>query len=169
MGKKKNQPNNSILLDKFSDADLRTWNRVAELSEEYHVKLFYHLESLRIIHHKDLCRALQNRPSLTMKEDNWWRFIDHEYTNTPLSAKGSITKGSRFNIGNDLGSMGFKPFPVLYIAEDEETAKTEKFGVRKAANGLSNEELALRKTSSYTAVQIKFARFVVVNDHVIPE
>jgi len=81
MGKKKNQNSNSILLDQFSDVDLRTWNRIAELSEEYHVKLFYHLESLRNIHHEELCSALQKRPSLTLQEDDWWRFIDHEYTN----------------------------------------------------------------------------------------
>lgn len=158
MGKKnKNkEQHNSILLDKFSDADIRTWNRVSELSEEYHVKLFYHLEGLRKIHHGDLCEALSSNKAIDLKGEEWWRFVDHRYTNTPLSAVGSIVKGARFNIGNDLNAVGFKPFPVLYIAENEETAKAEKFGVTKAANGLENHELALRKTSSYTAVRIKY-------------
>ena len=155
---KKNKPpsQNSILLDQFSDTDIRTWNRISELSEEYHVKLFYHLESLRKINHDILCKALQDTTSLNLSADNWWRFVDHRYSNTPLSSTGSLIKGARFNIGNDLDAVGFKPFPALYIASSEETAKTEKFGATKAANGLENHELALRTPSSYTAIRIKF-------------
>ena len=51
--------------------------------------------------------------------------------------------------------MGFKPFPVLYFACDEMTAKAEKFGITKAANGLESNELALRTPTSYTAVRLK--------------
>ena len=152
-GKNKNQ---SIILDRFSDADIRTWNRASKLSEQYNVKLFYHLESLRQIHHQDLCEALQDTSPLTLKSENWWRFVDLKYTDIPLSAHGSIIKGARFNIGNDLGSIGFKPFPVLYFAENEDTAKAEKFGTTKAANGLENNELALRTTPSYSAMRLKF-------------
>lgn len=148
-----NDQSRVILLDQFSDANLSQWNRISALHDEYHVKLFYHLESLRNIHHKVLRDTLRAQKSSSIVVEKWWRIVDHKYSNNPLSSLGSLRNGGRFNIGNDLNN--FKPFPVLYIAENETTAYNEKFGQTVAANNLTSNELALRSTSSYTAVRLK--------------
>lgn len=147
--------NDAIILDQFSDASLSQWNRLSSLLEEYNVKLFYYLESLRTLHHRQLCDALLNQKPLSISANNWWRIVDHKYSNSPLSSIGSLKVGGRFNIGNNLSPSGFKPFPVLYIAENEDTAYNEKFGQTTAANGLTSNELALRASSSYTAVRLQ--------------
>lgn len=146
---------NDIILDRFSDANLIQWKRLSDLSEEYHVRLFYHLESLRTLYHKELCDALLSSQPSSIFQENWWRIVDLKYSNSPLCSQGSLKKGGRFNIGNDLGVQNFKPFPVLYIAENEDTAQNEKFGAPVAANGLTNNELALRSKSSYAAVRLR--------------
>lgn len=151
---KKNK-NKKLFLDKFSDTDVRTWKRLSDLAEEYHIKLFYHLEGQRQLEHQNLCKALENTKSLSVKDEFWWRIVDHKYSNEPLSAKGSVAAGGRFNIGDNLSNLGFKPFPALYLAQDSDTALNEKFGVPEVANGLSASELALRKETSFTAVRVQ--------------
>lgn len=150
------EPNRPLptILDQFTSADFRSWNRLSELSEEYHLKLFYHLEGQRAFHHKDLCRALTSSKTLCLGETGWWRIVDFLYANEPLASKGSLAKGGRFNIGNDLSS--FKPFPALYVAETEKAAYAEKFGVLETEDGFKGHELALREVSSYAAVRLKF-------------
>ena len=144
-----------LILDEFTDSDLRTWKKISELSEEYHIKLFYHLESLRNIHFKELEQALLSSDFLKIEENNWFRYVDYKYSNEPLSSKGSIIEGKRFNIGDDIKNRGFRSFPALYIADSEETARQEKFGVPKVANGLEPHELALRSPASFSAVRVK--------------
>lgn len=149
------QSNGAIILDQFSDASLRQWNRLSALLEEYNVKLFYYLESLRKLHHGQLCDALLNQKSVSVSTSDWWRIVDHKYSNSPLSSIGSLKAGGRFNIGNNLSTSGFKPFPALYIAENEDTAYNEKFGQTPAANGLTGNDLALRASSSYAAIRLR--------------
>lgn len=144
-----------LILDEFTDSDLRTWKRISELSEEYHIKLFYHLESLRNIHFDELKQALLASDLRNVEENNWFRYVDYKYSNEPLSSKGSIKEGKRFNIGDDLQSRGFRTFPAFYIADSEETARQEKFGMPKVANGLEPHELALRDPGSFSAVRVK--------------
>ena len=54
------RPALAYLLDKFSQADLRTWQKMADGLEQYNVRLFYHLEGLRQVHHTELIRALSS-------------------------------------------------------------------------------------------------------------
>lgn len=157
MAKKgKTPPDSKLILDKFSDAHLATWNKLSEQLDEFNLKLFYHLEGLRAVHHKKLCEALRNTKIVELRQNDWWRCVDFQYSNEFLSSKGSPIKGGRFNIGNDLSVRGYKAFPALYIAETKDVAECEKFGTTKVANGLSNNELALRKHTSFTAVRLKF-------------
>jgi len=56
----------------------------------------------------------------------------------------------------DLDAGTIDPWPALYIAEDPETALREKFGMATShqAGGLTHEELALTRSTSYAAVSV---------------
>lgn len=93
-----------------------------------------------------------------MDFSGWVRLVPWLYTNTPLSAAGSLKSyGGRFNIGVDVDRAIHTRWPALYIAENQETAYREKFGLSKndGIDGLSREELALATDGSYTAVRVE--------------
>lgn len=155
MGKNKNKPPSHILLDQFTDRDLTSWKRYSDDDEEYEVRVFYHLESLRVLHHEALLESLRSVASVNVKEEGWCRIVDAIYNNTPLSAAGSISKAGRFNIGHDLPAhAGFAPFPCLYIAEDRKTAYAEKFTLEQKDGEFSASEFALRDYESYSVFKI---------------
>lgn len=144
-----------VELDKFSDADLRIWQRQADDLERFHVQLFFHLEGERALRHKDLCDALRQSAPAKLDIDRWVRIIDYKYSLQPLSAAGSLIRGGRFNIGSDLDPGKYPIFPALYIAGDYETAYAEKFGQRPSATGpLAGHEFALRAPDSFTSVNV---------------
>lgn len=153
--KKVIQPD-EFILDKFTDVNLYQWNKLNDLLTEYNIKLFYHLESQRALDYAHLVSALRETNSINLKENSWWRIVDYKYSDAPLSSKGSIINGGRFNIGRNLSKYGFNEFPALYLAETEAVAHCEKFGSAKIANGLPDYQLALRKPGSYTVAQLKF-------------
>lgn len=144
------------LLDKFDQIDLRSWKRFSDRDEEYHVRLFHHLEALRSIHKNELLDALHAAKTTSKKAGSWYRIVDFRYSNEFLSSKGSMRKGGRFNIGEDLDSRIFPPFPALYIAESYATAYSERFGdsPRSSTTGLKSHELALRDPPSFTNVKL---------------
>ena len=149
----------SFQLDRFTEADLTTWKIMASGVNEYHLRLFYHLEGLRKLHQSKLRKALQASTPVSVELDRWVRVMDYKYSMEPLSAAGSLIRGGRFNIGRDLDPGQFPPYPALYIAENEETAYAEKFSIDKSQkrDGLSGHELALRKPTSYTSVKVSGA------------
>ena len=153
------------LLDQFSRADLRTWQLKADRLQEYYVRLFYHLESLRNLYHDELCEALHASQAISHPFEEWTRIVDYRYSLDPLSAKGSLIKGGRFNIGSDLDPGKYPTFSALYIAEDYETAFLEKFGALDKANesSLTGYQLALRKPESFTSVRISGTIYNVFN------
>lgn len=146
----------SIFLDKFTRADLAEWTQFSKDMDEFNVRLFYHLEGLRAFHHKELCESLASVKGVAIKANDWCRIVDFQYSDHPLSAKGSVIKGGRFNIGNNLDGDVFSPFPALYIAEDEDTAEIEKFGAKKSSTGLESYEVALVKKGSYSKLDLNF-------------
>lgn len=149
------KPKAGVELERFTDADLRTWNRQAEALERYHVQLFYHLEGQRALRHPDLCDALRQSAPASIVVDRWARIIDYKYSLQPLSAAGSLVRGGRFNIGNDPDPGKFPIFPALYLAEDYDTAYAERFGQRLLASGqLEGHEYALRTPGSFTSVNV---------------
>lgn len=147
-----------FLLDKFTHADLRAWKRLSDDVEEYHVRLYHHLEAKRSLHMADLIDALQARKTVNKKGKSWHRIVDYKYSNEPLSCVGSLKKGGRFNIGEDLDPNKFPTFPVLYIAENHQTAFLETFGVplKNPTAGLTGYELALRDPASFLSVRLEF-------------
>lgn len=144
-----------VELERFSTADLRTWQLQAENLERYYVQLYYHLESLRALNHDRLCDALCSSKPAALTLRNWVRIVDYKYSLQPLSAAGSLAHGGRFNIGNDLDPLKFPAFTALYLAESYETAYEERFGSRLSRDSiLQGHELALRHPESFTAVRI---------------
>lgn len=149
------KPKAGVELERFTDADLRTWKRQAEDLERYHVQLFFHLEGQRALHHADLCDALRDSAPASIVVDRWARIVDYKYSLQPLSAAGSLFRGGRFNIGNDLDPGKFPVFPALYLAEDYDTAYAERFGQSPSASGqLEGHEYALRIPGSFASVNV---------------
>lgn len=145
----------SLLLDQFSQRDLRTWKRVSEGFEKYHIGVFYHLEGLRQLHQQEICNALLSSTAVTIESEAWIRIVDYQYSLEPLSLVGSILQGGRFNLGSDLNPSKFPVFPALYVAGDFETAYREKFGGDSQGSGqFSGHEFALRDPNSFTAVRL---------------
>ncbi len=146
--------NDPYLLDEFSHQDLRTWKRSSELLNEYRVKQFYELESLRELHKPELSEALRKHGQVDISVDGWARIVNFQYSSEPLSTTGSLLHGGRFNIGKDLDPSRFPPFPALYIAERYETAYAERFGSPPVGSGLQPHELALRDSKSFLNVAL---------------
>jgi len=140
--------NDPYLLDEFSHQDLGTWKRKSLLLSQYRVKQFYELESLREIHRSELSEALRSHGQASQAIKGWTRIVDYRYSLEPLSAKGSIEKAGRFNIGKDLDVDLFAPFPALYIASNYDTAYAECFGPPLPGAALQPHELALRKSKN---------------------
>lgn len=146
-------PNESLILDKFTHDDLKAWRRRANDLDNYNVQLFYHLQAQRQIHNDSLIAALKSSTHVSMNAEQWVRIVDFKYADNPLSPKGSLINGGRFNIGSDLEK--FPSFPALYVGEDEATVRSERFGTPKIANGLQDHELALRKLPSFGFLNLK--------------
>ena len=147
----------SYTLDQFNINDLRAWQRASRAIEEYHLRVFYELEAQRQLHRSELFNALKEakHPSL-FPLDRWARFLDHQWSNQPLSAVGSVKNiGGRFNIGDDLRQK-FPPFHALYLAEDPDTACREYLGLAlsEKRGKLSPLDLALTPTKSFSCVRV---------------
>ena len=107
------------------------------------------------MHYADLCDALRQSAPASIVVDRWTRIVDYKYSLQPLSAAGSLVRGGRFNIGNDLDPGKYPVFPALYLAEDHDTAYAERFGQRPSGSGgLEGHEYALRTPGSFTSVNV---------------
>jgi len=146
--------NDPYLLDEFSHQDLGTWKRSSALLQEYRIKQFYELESLRELHRDELINALREQEDCRETLAGWTRIVDYKYSLEPLSAKGSLRAGGRFNIGTDLDAAQLAPFPALYIASDHATAYAERFGTADSESELVPHELSLRSPGSFTSVSL---------------
>ena len=109
--------------------------------------LYYYLEGLRSTRQDEIRDALRRPSSATIEITDWGRIVDFRYALNPLSAAGSMNRGGRFNIGKDLDETKFPPFPALYVAENYDTAFSERFGTTNSL--LDVHELALRTPSSF--------------------
>ena len=144
------------LLDEFTTQDLRRWKRNSNLLNEYRIRQFYELESLRELSRDDLVEALKQSPYEHLTINRWARIVNYRYSEQPLSAKGSLVGGGRFNVGSDLDHSRFSPFPALYIATDYNTAYAERFGAPPTGGeGLQPHELSLVASPSFSSVSLK--------------
>lgn len=144
-----------VELEKFTTADLRTWQRQSENLERYNVQIYYHLEGLRSLYRVQLSEALSDTKPTQFILKDWVRILDYQYGLEPLSAAGSLVRGGRFNIGSDLNPAKFPAFPALYLAENYQTGYGEKFGTAPPAEtGIQGHEFALREPNSFSAVHV---------------
>lgn len=157
------------VLDRFSEADLETWNRVSADLDELHAALYFDVQPQRMRRDRELIAALTALGVKPFVFDGWFRIVDYRYTNTPLSAVGSLRGiGGRFNIGQDTDKSITPPFPALYLGDTLQTAYRERYqvGVDPSAVsvGLTPEEMALSKSSSNVRVRGSVERCIDVSD-----
>jgi hypothetical protein len=144
------------LLDRFSQADLRTWQRMADKADRYWIGLYHYLEAQRQLNHSDLLEALQSATPTAIRNNIWFRIVDYQFSMQPLSLVGSMRAGGRFNIGQDLDPSKFPVFPALYAGVDYPTSYAEKFGRPSNDSGeFSGHEFALRPPGSFSAVRLR--------------
>ena len=149
-------PTKGVLeLDRFDEAALETWTELSADLDELQDILYFNLEPERRRLRPDLLKALQITQPTHLEIENWVRIVDYQWTMYPLSAAGSLTGiGGRFNVGTDLDSRTFDPWPALYLAADHSTAFREKYQIAagQLVEGLTPEELSLGHGQSHSTV-----------------
>lgn len=149
-------PTKGVLeLDRFDEAALETWTELSADLDELQDILYFNLEPERRRLRPDLLKALQVTQPTQLEIKNWVRIVDYQWTMYPLSAAGSLTGiGGRFNVGTDLDSRTFDPWPALYLAADHATAFREKYQIAagQLVEGLTPEELSLVHGQSHSTV-----------------
>lgn len=152
-------PSGLYELDSFTAANLRQWTEASRDLEELHRQLHYGTEPQRHRLRPELLSALRTTPGETLGFESWFRLVSYQFTNSPLSAEGSLRGfGGRFNQGRDLDGLGtHRSWPALYLAEDHDTAFYEKYQLRAADRvaGLSAEDFALTPGGSHSAVRLR--------------
>ena len=146
--------NRQIILDEISSEGIKQTKDFARHASEYHWSLYSDLAFQRSKNLDDINSWIVSR-TVQHQFDAWQRIVKYQFSNDPLSMKGSLLSiGSRFNVGNiDLNK--FPRFPGLYLAEDQDTAKIEVFGQLSEENSPQTpEELALTNKSSYSCVAV---------------
>lgn len=159
MGTKRTNPpkgDKQFLLENISSLDLRAWKKIASKIESYNIQLFYHLAGLRAIHADEIQDSLRQTKIETLSEQKWCRIVDFRFSDNPLSPKGSLIQGGRFNIGDDLDPSNFPSYPALYVAQDYKAAYAEKFTIsnKNKSKIFQGHELALRTNQSFSSVAV---------------
>lgn len=131
------------LLDAIPSRAIKRWIKLHEGMVDYsseHYSFFAHRRSQMFDQLKNALRS--NTKSYGIQ--GWRRIVDHRFSNTPLSALGSILHfpGGRFNVG-DIDKARFPVFAALYLAEDVETAYREMLSLdpNQDNSGLTSQEL----------------------------
>jgi len=146
----KKPPEIKYVLEQFTDVDLRTWKKIDANLTEYQIRFFYHLEALRATKRQDILEALQSISPVELDISQWVRVVTYKYSLNPLSSRGSLNLyGGRFNFGRDLDCASLTHFNALYIANNKETAYSERVGT-KATGKLNRFDLALQKEESFS-------------------
>lgn len=157
--KAKESRRTSVVLDTFTADAVDRWDAISASDQQYQDRIYFDLEAQRVTHYNALCAALRTiRPISVTLDPHWYRVTDWTWTNTPLSSAGSLKGiGQRFNIGRDLDRARGQAFPCLYIAQDEATARIEKFGVPRpgSATKLSTYDYALRSPDAFTTFPLQ--------------
>jgi RES domain-containing protein len=105
---------------------------------------------------EDILRSLVAASVGPYQFERWQRVISYRYSAAPLSCAGAMKSvaGGRFNYG-DFDPINFPPLAALYLAEDRETAWSERYGYAlEQPSSLTREELALTRTESVTYVSV---------------
>lgn len=144
-------------LDRFSEGDLEQWKSLSADLDELHAVLYFEIHPQRMRRKQELIAALAARHSKPFEFNSWARIVDYRFTNSPLSAVGSMRGiGGRFNIGCDTDQSITPPFPALYLGDSHQTAYREKYQITHGsldASGLTPEELGLARSHTWVRVR----------------
>lgn len=146
------------LLNRYTDKSLQEWSKLKSNINEYWLRLHFELEAQRVQHHDELLQVLRDSNLMEIEFSGWVRIVDYQYSLSPISSTGSLSRSGRFNYGQDINPSQFTPFNALYIANDEATAYEEKFSLGDSLenNKLSEDELLLNTAvQSYSTVFVK--------------
>lgn len=117
---------------------------------------FHDLEFQRLNMGEELKKSLIRNTLNVYEFDGWVRCISFQYSNQPLSSRGSINSiGGRFNIGKDISEDKFTAFNALYLAQDQATALMEKFGVAQEKNLDKTMESCFANKENTTTVHVR--------------
>ena len=121
-----------LLVEFFSDQELRAWKSRSSEYQQYHYLWYFELEAQRAAVQPQLLDSLRGISAISVDLAGWGRATQYCYSHMPLSCLGSLKwVGGRFNYGLDIDSSRFTPFPALYLAEDLETGLREIQGLTR--------------------------------------
>jgi hypothetical protein len=143
------------LLDQFTEADVDSWKEMGRLVNDFEIVRYHVLEAIRQSRKSELIEALASHSVRNVDLAAFCRIVDYQYSMAPLSSRGSLIGGGRFNIGRDCDQSSAANFPALYAATSHRTALLEKFGQPAKNSPLEARDLALRPHSSYSFVQLE--------------
>jgi len=144
------------ILDSFTVEKIKDWRKTGNIFVRIQAELYASLAAQRSVVQERLLKALSSSASESLEFNNWVRIVPYEYSDMPLSVKGSILSdpGGRFNIG-EIDDFRFPRFSALYVAENRKTAMAEYFGQSGAESGLEPHEFSLRDTRSISIVSVR--------------
>lgn len=141
-------------LEAVSQKDIRTAQAKQKIWLAHHSDSYSCLATQRAQIIEELKDAIRTKATSSYKIEKWCRIVMYKWALEPLSARGSLLSiGGRFNVGNGIDPIRFPVFPALYLADNNETAITEVFGVTQNQE-LSNLDLALASAESYALARI---------------
>ncbi len=164
------------VLDIVSGASIARGQTLSESIRNYFWHLYQELAVQRAEYYPALCESLR-AVAKPLNQNLWVRRVSWAYTLMPLSPRGAYRAGGRFNVGKisevGPGVPGATPFPALYLAEDEDTAKAEALGATKVDRRISQDELILQVSSpSHTVIRVNTSLSTVIDlrqsDSLIP-
>lgn len=145
-----------ILLDSVPPRAIKTWIKLHDKIIDYTSEHFAYFAHRRSQVMDDLKQSLLEN-TICFEFKDWRRIISQQFSNTPLSAIGSIKSfpGGRFNLG--VIDERFPQFAALYLAEDTITAYLEMIGLKSdnMTGGLTGRELAAAPNFSHFVIQGK--------------
>lgn len=166
--REEHHPPDLLVLDRFSEADVETWNRVSRELDELNQELYFATEPARRKRRDELIEALNVRPAQPFEFERWARIVEVCWADTPLSSAGSLRGfGGRFNVGIDVEASSIHPFPAFYVASCSETAYREKYQLARgtgSTGGLTPEELALNVSTATFFMSGRIERVLDVTD-----
>jgi len=147
------------LLDSVPPGAIKTWIKLHGKVIDYTAEHFAYFAHRRSQVMEELIQSLQEN-TINFEFNDWRRVVSQQFSNTPLSAIGSVKNfpGGRFNIGM-VDIERFPVFAALYLAENTGTALLEMLGVKadNTIDGLSGNELAVAGNFSHFVIHGKLS------------
>jgi len=155
-----------ILLDSVPPRAIKTWIKLHNDVIDYTAEHFAYFAHRRSQVMGELKQSLLEN-TICYEFNDMRRIVSHQFSNTPLSAIGSVKSfpGGRFNIGV-IDTERFPQFPALYLAEDTSTAFLEMNGIKPnvTTQGLTASELAVAGNFSHFVIQGKLTTVLDLTD-----